>query len=126
MEAVSQLSKTTGLDSTPKMKKFLMPIIVTKEQQREAAMTKGADPDIVDEHQKKATEMSLEELAEQQVYYYDRWCWDTGDPTDRAVFILYESHLRVTRMIKDLVSVQPMTGPVGQVGTFRYRYRNTT
>ena len=108
------------------MKKFLMPIIVTKEQQREAAMAKGADPVIMIEHRKKAKAMSLEELDEQRVCYYDRWCWDTGDPTDRAVFILYESHLRINRMMKDLMSVQPMPGPVGQVGTLKYRYGNTT
>jgi hypothetical protein len=128
MEAVYQLSKTIGLDPRvySEMKKFLMPIIVTKEQQREAAMAKGADPDIVSEHQKTTKVMSVEELEENRVLYFDRWCWDTNDPTDRALFVLYESQLKIRNMINDLMSVQPMGGPVAPVGTLNYRYGNTT
>jgi hypothetical protein len=80
----------------------------------------------VAEHHKKAKQMSVEELEKQRVYYFDLWCWETGDPTHRMISNVYEGHLKsrgmITSLVDDLIGVQPMPGPVGQVMTLRYRY----
>jgi hypothetical protein len=108
------------------MKNFNPPIIRTPKQQRNRAMVQDADPDIVSEHRKMAKAMSIEELEEKYVFYFDRWCWDTNDPTDRMLFVLYESHLKIKVMIDDLMSVQPMPGPVATVAGLNYTYGKTT
>lgn len=91
---------------------------------------------------------SIDELEERYAFYLDRFTWVSGDPSDLAIAEVYEeeiSHrkrgrsdtfqqvlLPIIRRVlpnviaKELVGVQPMPGPTGEIFKLRHTYGNSS
>jgi hypothetical protein len=110
------------------VRKIILPII--KSISTPPGMDKRKVSVFLGEHISKARKMSIDELREQHVYWYDRWCWDTGTPEDRKIYLVYEAFIKhktqMSTWARDMASVQPMTGPVGEIFTIKTRYETDT
>jgi hypothetical protein len=105
----------------PDFKKVIIPIIRTPEQKKFQEATKDARVPEVLEHDALMKEMSSDELEERRVHFFDRWCWETGDSTHLMISEMYAHALR----IREMMSVQPMPGPVAGVKSLKFTYKRT-